>query len=53
MRQAKDGVADLDDTPDWPSSLDPVKREGISILADLVEATERARMAGALQNNKG
>ncbi|MBT8035906.1 MAG: carboxy terminal-processing peptidase [Verrucomicrobiae bacterium] len=53
MRQAKDGIADLDDTPDWPSSLDPIKREGISILADLVEATERARMAGALQNNKG
>jgi carboxyl-terminal processing protease len=53
MRQAKDGVADLDDTPEWPSALDPVKREGISILADLVEATERARMAGTLQNNNG
>jgi carboxyl-terminal processing protease len=53
MRQAKDGVADLDDTPEWPSSLDPVKREGIHILADLVETTERARMAGALQNNNG
>lgn len=51
MHMAKDNVADLDDTPEWPSSLDPVKREGISILADLVEATERARMAGALQNN--
>lgn len=53
MRKAKDGVADLDDTPEWPSSLDPVKREGINILADLVEITERARMAGALQNNNG
>ena len=53
MRQAKDGVADLDDTPDWPSSLDPVKREGINILADLVKTTDRARMAGALQNNNG
>ena len=51
MHMAKDGVADLDDTPEWPSSLDPVKREGISILADLIEATERARVAGALQNN--
>ena len=51
MRQAKDGVADLDDTPEWPSSLDPVKRESISILSDMVEVTERARMAGALQNN--
>ncbi len=53
MREAKDDVADLDDTPEWPSSLDPVKRESISILSDLVEVTERARMAGALQNNKG
>jgi len=53
MREAQDDVADLDETPDWPSKLDPVKRESISILADLVEATERARMAGALQNNNG
>ena len=53
MRKAKDGVADLDDTPEWPSSLDPVKREGINILADLVEMTERARMAGSLENNNG
>lgn len=51
MRQAKDGLEDLDDSPEWPSSLDPVKRESIHILADLVETTERARMAGALQNN--
>ena len=53
MRKAKDGVADLDDTPEWPSSLDPVKREGINILSDLVEMTERARMAGSLENNNG
>lgn len=50
MQMAKDNVAELDDTPEWPSALDPVKREGISILADLVEATERARLAGALQD---
>ncbi|MGB1873749.1 MAG: carboxy terminal-processing peptidase [Akkermansiaceae bacterium] len=53
MRKAKDGVADLDDTPEWPSAMDPVKREGIHILADLVEAKERARMAGNLENNNG
>lgn len=53
MRHAKDDVKDLDDTPDWPSKLDPVKREGIHILADLVEATKRAAMAGAIQNNNG
>ncbi|MGB0775679.1 MAG: carboxy terminal-processing peptidase, partial [Akkermansiaceae bacterium] len=51
MRMAKDGVADLDDTPEWPSALDPVKRESISILSDLVEATERARLTGALQKS--
>ena len=53
MRKAKDGVADLDDTPEWPSSLDPVKREGIHILADLVEATNEARVAVNPQNNNG
>ncbi len=53
MHMAKDGVADLDDTPEWPSGLDPVKREAIHILSDLVESTERARMAGALQDNNG
>ncbi len=52
MHMAKDGVADLDDTPEWPSGLDPVKREGIAILADLVEATQRAKTAGALQKNE-
>jgi len=52
MRQAKDDVAELDDTPEWPSSLDPIKREGIAILSDMVEVTERARLAGALNSNK-
>ena len=53
MRKAKDGVADLDDTPEWPSSLDPVKREGIHILSDLVEASNEGRVAGNPQNNNG
>lgn len=43
MRRAKDEAEDLDDTPLWPSGLDPVKRESISVLADLVEQTEKAR----------
>ncbi len=50
VREAKDDVAELDDTPEWPSSLDPVKRESISILSDMVEITERARVTGTLQN---
>jgi carboxyl-terminal processing protease len=53
MRKAKDDLKDLDDTPEWPSGLDPVKRESIQILADLVEATKRADIAGAVQNNNG
>ena len=46
MRRAKDEADDLDDTPLWPSGLDVVKREGISILEDLIEQTEIARTAG-------
>ena len=45
-------IRDRDDTPEWPSSLDPIKREGIAILSDMVEVTERARLAGALNSNK-
>ena len=45
MRVAKDKVADLDDTPDWPSGLDAVKRESIQILADLIEYTEEEGIA--------
>ena len=45
MRVAKDRVADLDDTPDWPSGLDDVKRESIHILTDLIEFTEQASIA--------
>jgi carboxyl-terminal processing protease len=48
MRRAKDEADDLDDTPLWPSGLDPVKRESISIMADLIEQTEKARTAGVL-----
>jgi carboxyl-terminal processing protease len=36
MRRAKDEVADLDDTPEWPSGIDAVKREGLAIMRDLI-----------------
>ncbi|MCW1884901.1 carboxy terminal-processing peptidase [Luteolibacter flavescens] len=49
MRRAKDEVAELDDTPKWPSGLDPYKREGLSIVGDLVKITRNARMAGMLE----
>jgi carboxyl-terminal processing protease len=51
MRRAKDETADLDETPKWPSGLDPVKRESLSVLKDLVDLTENARLAGMLKNS--
>jgi carboxyl-terminal processing protease len=49
MRKAKDETADLDDTPKWPSGLDMIKREGLSILTDLALMTESAKEAGMLK----
>jgi carboxyl-terminal processing protease len=49
MRRAKDETADLDDSPKWPSGMDPVKRESIMVLRDLVDLTENARLAGVLK----
>ena len=46
MRRAKDEAADLDDSPKWPSGLDPVKRESILLLKGLADLTENARLAG-------
>ena len=42
MRRVKDEVADLDDTPEWPSGLDLVKRESLSVLSDLIAKTVEA-----------
>ena len=50
MRRAKDETADLDQTPKWPTGLDPVKRESLSVLKDLVDLTENARLAGMLKS---
>lgn len=49
MRRATDETADLDDTPEWPSRLDPVKREALAVIQDMVSLTENARMAGMLK----
>lgn len=46
MRRAKDEAEDLDETPKWPTGLDPVKRESLMVLRDLADLTESARMAG-------
>ncbi len=50
MRRAKDEAADLDETPKWPTGLDPVKRESLAVLEDLVDLTENARLAGILKS---
>jgi len=49
MRRAKDEAEDLDETPKWPTGLDPVKRESLSVLRDLVDLTESAKLAGLLK----
>lgn len=51
MKRAKDETADLDDTPKWPTGLDPVKRESIHVAKDLIDLTETAKMAGLLKNS--
>lgn len=49
MRRAKDETADLDQTPKWPTGLDPVKRESLAVIKDLVDLTENARLAGLVK----
>lgn len=49
MRKAEEDFADLDDTPKWPSHIDPVKREGMAILTDLVSLVEAGKMAGVIK----
>jgi carboxyl-terminal processing protease len=51
MRRAKDETEDLDETPKWPTGLDPVKRESLAVLKDLIDLTENARLAGLLKGN--
>ncbi len=48
MLRAKDEAEDLDQTPKWPTGLDPHKRESLEVLRDLVDLTENARLAGML-----
>lgn len=52
MRQAEDAVADLDDTPEWPSGIDATKREGLSVLRDLVSAVKASKLAGVLERGE-
>lgn len=47
MILAPDEFSDLTNTPKWPSGLDPVRRESLHILLDLIEFTDRATLAKA------
>ncbi len=49
MRRAKDKTEDLDETPKWPTGLNPVKREALAVLGDLVDLSENARLAGLIK----
>lgn len=51
MRRAVDETEGLDDTPEWPTGLNPEKREAIHVLADLIGLTDHAKMAGILKND--
>lgn len=51
MRRAVDETAGLDDTPEWPTGLNPEKREAIHVLTDLISLTDNAKMAGILKND--
>ena len=49
MRRAKDETEDLDETPKWPTGMDPVKRESLAVLGDLVELSQNAKLAGMVR----
>lgn len=49
MRRAADDNASLDDTPKWPTGMEPVKREAIKVLRDLIDLTETAKMVGTIR----
>ena len=45
IRRATDEIADLEETLKWPNGIDPVKREGLHVLRDLIEAIELKDLA--------
>jgi len=47
MLKAENKEEALDVTPEWPSRMDPVKREGIAILNDMIDLTINAKVVKA------
>jgi len=44
FRMLKDEFDDLDDSLDWPSGIDSVKREGLNVLRDLSDSVKKNRV---------
>lgn len=44
MLKAENKEEDLDITPEWPSRMDPVKRESMAILNDLIKLTKEDKV---------
>ncbi len=40
MRKAKEDLEELNDAPEYPSGLDPAKRESLNVLGDLVNLSD-------------
>ena len=51
MRRKKSDIEELDDTPEWPSGIHPVQREGLRVLLDLIEVTKASEIAGTLTSD--
>ncbi len=49
VRSLADETDDLTETLKWPSGIDAVKREGMHILRDLVDATKAGKIAGVIR----
>ena len=45
IRRAFDEIADLEEALKWPNGIDAVKREGLHVLRDLIEAIELEELA--------
>lgn len=46
LRRAADEISDLEKSLEWPSGIDAVKREGLHVLQDLVNANRARSLSG-------
>lgn len=50
MHLAEDPTAELDDSPEYPSGLDPELREGINIVQDMLKLESSGNNGSLLAN---